>query len=128
MSLKEQLKNLSTPISSSYAIDSVRRKSLVYENPHSVDALTCYHDCKLKFIFFTSLGMKAFNKLCEVDPEMQRFNQTLFSPETIKLEMTILQHIHKTKIDEQVALFLFMINTHIRSTEAAWALEWLIYK
>lgn len=129
MSLKDQLKKLSTPISASYAIDNVRRKSLVYEKPQTVDALTCYHDCKFNFISNRGpIGVKAFNKLCEVDPELKRFNQTLFSTGTIKLEMSTILPVHKKKIDEQVAIFLFMINIHLRSSEIAWVLEWLVYK
>ncbi|KAH9283621.1 HEAT repeat-containing protein 1 [Echinococcus granulosus] len=117
MSLKGQLKSLSTPISTAFSTDAVRRKSLVYENPQSVDAQTCYRDC-----------LKGFNRLCEVDAELKRFNETLFSAGSIRLQMCNLHSAYKLKIDEQISLFIFLINTHVRSSEAIWAFEWLVYK
>ncbi|VDM18987.1 unnamed protein product [Hydatigera taeniaeformis] len=117
MSLKEQLKRLSSPASAAFAVDAVRRKSLVYDNPQSVDAQTCYRDC-----------LKAFNRLCDVDPELRRLSETLFSSSSIKLRMCNLHPAHKERIDEQISLFMFLINTHVRSPDAIWTFEWLVYK
>uniref|UniRef100_A0A5K3EUW4 HEAT repeat-containing protein 1 n=1 Tax=Mesocestoides corti TaxID=53468 RepID=A0A5K3EUW4_MESCO len=117
MSLREKLERLANPISSVYASDVVRRKSLIYDNPQSVDALTCFRDCS-----------KAFKNLCELDQELKRFEKTLFATGTVKLEMCNLLPIHKAKIDKEITSFLFMVNIHVRSAEVAWVLEWLVYK
>ncbi|KAL7064526.1 hypothetical protein AAHC03_04655 [Spirometra sp. Aus1] len=116
MSLKSQLKELATPISSAYAIDVVRRKSLVYEDPKVVDGLTCLHECS-----------KAFEKLCQMDADLIQFRKTLFSASTLKIEMCNLLPAHKAKIDQQVSLFLFMMSPHVRSAETLWALEFQIH-
>lgn len=129
MSLKDQLKNLATPVSSAFSVDSFRRRSLVYENPKSISAHECFHDCKLLLIIncFVS-GLKAFKKLCEVDSELNIFNETLFSPGSLNIQMSNLQPFHKRNIDNKVSLFLFLMNIHLRTPEALWVLEWLVYK
>lgn len=75
-----------------------------------------------------ALGLKAFNRLCDVDAELKRFNETLFSSASIRLRMCNLHPSHKLKIDEQISLFMFLISTHVRSPDVIWAFEWLVYR
>nr|CDS31330.2 hypothetical transcript [Hymenolepis microstoma] len=117
MSFGKQLKRQRSAVSATYSADYTHKKSLVYDQPASVNQEKCYTDC-----------LKEFVKLRDVDPELKRFEESLFSPNSLRLQMCSVYPVQKRAIDEQVRLFLFMIDKHIRSSEAPWALEWLVYK
>ncbi|VDO07572.1 unnamed protein product [Rodentolepis nana] len=117
MSFAEQLRRQRSAISASYSTDYTHKKSLVYEQSASINQEKCYTDC-----------LKELVKLRDVDPELKRFEESLFSPNSLRLQMCSIYPAQKRAIDEQVRLFLFMIDKHIRTSEASWALEWLVFK
>lgn len=126
MSLADQLKALATAVTSSYAVDSVRRKSLIYEDPSKVDVLTCYQQ-SMFFIFYCA-GLTSFKKLCERSSIFIPFTSTLFAQTTCRLEMCNLLAAEKKKLDGEIFKFLCYISPYVKHIDAIVALEWLVYK
>ncbi|CAL8069672.1 unnamed protein product [Calicophoron daubneyi] len=116
-SLSEQLRRLAVPVTASYAVDSVRRKSLVYEDPSKVDTLLCYQD-----------SLKSFEKLVELDTLFSQFRSTLFSETSCRLEMCNLMAAEKRQLDVQIGRFLCFVSPYLRHFVALSSLEWLVHK
>ncbi|TGZ74250.1 hypothetical protein CRM22_001038 [Opisthorchis felineus] len=117
MSLAEQLKRLSVPTTSSYAVESVRRKSLVYEDPSKVDTLLCFHE-----------SCKAFETLSKRDGVFVQFRKTLFAETSCHLEMCNLFPNEKAQLDSQVACFLCYVSPYLKHFDALQSMEWLVHK
>ncbi|KAF8567532.1 hypothetical protein P879_05822 [Paragonimus westermani] len=117
MSLAEQLKRLAVPVTSSYSVESVRRKSLVYEDPSKIDTLFCYQQ-----------SLKAFEQLAKRDDVFQPFRQTLFAETSCRLEMCNLLPDEKEQFDCQISKFLCFASPYLRHYDTVQAMEWLVYK
>ncbi|CAH8497203.1 unnamed protein product [Schistosoma turkestanicum] len=117
MSLTDQLRALAVPITSSYVVDTVRRKSLIYEDASKIDTQSCYSSC-----------LKSFEKLCEMENAFTSFSSTLFSVTSCNLEMCNLLPQEKTKLDNEISKFLCYISSFLKHFVAVQALEWLVFK
>ncbi|CAI2728798.1 unnamed protein product [Schistosoma spindalis] len=117
MSLTDQLRALAVPITSSYVVDSVNRKSLIYEDASKIDTQSCYSSC-----------LKSFEKLCEMDNAFTSFASTLFSVTSCQLEMCNLLRQEKAKLDNEISKFLCYISSFLKHFVAVQALEWLVFK
>ncbi|CAH8482798.1 unnamed protein product [Dicrocoelium dendriticum] len=117
MSLADQLKRLAVPVVTSYSVDLVRRKSLVYDDPSKVDTLTCYQK-----------SVKAFETLVQRDNVFAAFAQTLFAETSCSLEMCNLFDAEKKQLDDVISRFLFFISPFLRFSEVLHAVEWLVHK
>ncbi|VDO84945.1 unnamed protein product [Schistosoma margrebowiei] len=117
MSLTDQLRALAVPITSSYVVDSVNRKSLIYEDASKIDTQSCYSSC-----------LKSFEKLCEMENAFTSFASTLFSVTSCQLEMCNLLLQEKAKLDNEISKFLCYISSFLKHFVAVQALEWLVFK
>ncbi|CAH8848171.1 unnamed protein product [Trichobilharzia szidati] len=117
MSLTDQLRALAIPITSSYVVDNVHRKSLIYDNASKVDTQSCY-----------SNSLTSFKKLCEMENAFNSFNKTLFSVTSCHIEMCNLLPQEKEKLDSEISKFLCYISSFLKHYVAVQALEWLVYK
>ncbi|CAH8550275.1 unnamed protein product [Heterobilharzia americana] len=117
MSLTDQLRALAVPITSSYVVDNVRRKSLIYENASKIDTQSCY-----------SNSVKSFKKLCKIESAFIPFENTLFAVTSCQLEMCNLLAQEKEKLDDEISKFLCYISSFLKHFFAVEALEWLVYK
>ncbi|KAF6778848.1 hypothetical protein AHF37_02828 [Paragonimus kellicotti] len=117
MSLAEQLKRLAVPVTSSYSVESVRRKSLVYEDPSKIDTLLCYQQ-----------SLKAFEQLTKRDDVFQPFRQTIFAETSCRLEMCNLLPDDKKQLDCQISKFLCFASPYLRHYDTVQAIEWLVFK
>ncbi|KAK4471969.1 hypothetical protein MN116_005347 [Schistosoma mekongi] len=117
MSLTDQLRALAIPITSSYVVDNVRRKSLIYEDASKIDTQSCYSSCS-----------KSFEKLCEIEKAFISFGSTLFSVTSCKLEMCNLLPSEKKKLDHEISKFLCYISSFLKHFVAVQALEWLVFR
>ncbi|XP_018650906.1 hypothetical protein Smp_162600 [Schistosoma mansoni] len=117
MSLTDQLRALAVPITSSYVVDNVHRKSLIYEDASKIDTQSCYSSC-----------LKSFEKLCEMENAFTSFGSTLFSVTSCQLEMCNLFRQEKVKLDSEISKFLCYISSFLKHFVAVQALEWLVFK
>nr|CAH8848081.1 unnamed protein product [Trichobilharzia regenti] len=117
MSLTDQLRALAIPITSSYVVDNVHRKSLIYDDASKVDTQSCY-----------SNSLTSFKKLCEMENAFNSFNKTLFSVTSCHIEMCNLLPQEKEKLDSEISKFLCYISSFLKHYVAVQALEWLVYK
>ncbi|CAH8526495.1 unnamed protein product [Heterobilharzia americana] len=117
MSLTDQLRALAVPITSSYVVDNVHRKSLIYENASKIDTQSCY-----------SNSVKSFKKLCKIESAFIPFENTLFAVTSCQLEMCNLLAQEKEKLDDEISKFLCYISSFLKHFFAVEALEWLVYK
>ncbi|VDP18209.1 unnamed protein product [Echinostoma caproni] len=117
MSLIEQLRRLATPVAASYAPDSVRRKSLIYEDPSKVDTLLCYQE-----------SLAAFERMCKLDEIFIGFRQTIFAETSCHLEICNLFVDEKFKLDNEIRRFLCYTSPFLKHYDAIRMLEWLVHK